>query len=255
MQDYRLNVYNLPHEVDERELEGSAVAVIDVLRATSTICQALASGAREVVPFVEIDDAIAAANRAGRENVVLGGERKGLRIEGFDLGNSPAEYTASTIQGRPVYITTTNGTRALQHARLAKDVVAASLLNLSAVVGSLKDEAQINILCAGTDGSETSEDVLLAGAIVHKLVNGKPNHWSTNESANAARSEWQKIEAASQATGKTLHELVTSSLNISLGGQNCIEAGNGDDNPYCAQVDLLRVVPRLNLREWKITLT
>src|SRR4051794_17434295 len=255
MQDFRLNVFNLPREVEERELQGSSVAVIDVLRATSTICQALASGASEVVPFVEIDEAIAAAKRAGRENVVLGGERKGLPIEGFDLGNSPAEYTASAIQGRPVFITTTNGTRALQHARLARSAVAASLLNLSAVVASLKDEPQINILCAGTNGSETSEDILLAGAIVHKLTSGKPSHWTTNKNANAARSEWQKIEAASQETGKTLHQLVTSSLNSSLGGQNCMEAGNGGDNPYCAQVDLLRVVPRLNLREWKITLT
>jgi 2-phosphosulfolactate phosphatase len=253
MPEYRVNVYSLPQEVDERELEGSAIAVIDVLRATSTICQALASGAREVVPFVEIDEAVAAATKAGRASVVLGGERKGLKIEGFDLGNSPAEYTASAIQGRPVFITTTNGTRALQHARMAKNVVAASLLNLSAVVASLKDEPRINILCAGTDGSETSEDILLAGAIVHMLVSGNSSDWAANENANAARSEWQKIVTAAEVKDKTLHQLVTSSLNASLGGQNCIEAGNGTDNAYCAQVDLLRVVPRLNLREWKIT--
>jgi 2-phosphosulfolactate phosphatase len=253
MQGCRLNVHNLPQEVEERELEGSAVAVIDVLRATSTICQALASGAREVVPFVEIEEALAAANEAGRENVVLGGERRGLRIEGFDLGNSPAEYTADTIQGRPVFITTTNGTRALQHARLAKTVVAASLLNLSAVVASLKDEPQIDIVCAGTDGLETSEDILLAGAIVHGLMSDDSSRWTANENAKAARSEWQKIVAASATNEMTLHQLVASSLNSSLGGQNCIEAGNGSDNVYCAQVDLLRVVPRLNLREWKIT--
>ena len=113
MQRLSLNVYNLPQEVDERKIGGSAVVVIDVLRATSTICQALASGAREVVPFVEIDEALAAANKVGRKNVVLGGERKGVMIDGFDLGNSPAEYTPNAIQGRPVFITTTNGTRAL----------------------------------------------------------------------------------------------------------------------------------------------
>jgi 2-phosphosulfolactate phosphatase len=253
MQDCRLSVYNLPREVEERELEGSVVAVIDVLRATSTICQALASGAREVVPFVEIDEALAAANKAGRKSVVLGGERKGLLIEGFDLGNSPAEYMTSAIQGRPVFITTTNGTRAFQHARLAKKVVAASFLNLSAVVASLKDEPRIDILCAGTDGSETSEDVLLAGAIVDKLISEETNHWTANENANVARSEWQKIVAASHGTDKTLQQFVTSNLNASLGGQNCIDVGNGSDIPYCAQVDLLRVVPRLNLREWKIT--
>src|SRR5262245_49465763 len=109
MSEQRINVHYLPSEVGERELEGSAVAVIDVLRATSTICQALASGAREVVPFVQISEALAAAEKVGRANVVLGGERKGLLIDGFDLGNSPAEYSASRVQGRPVYITTTNG--------------------------------------------------------------------------------------------------------------------------------------------------
>jgi 2-phosphosulfolactate phosphatase len=253
MQGYRLSVHNLPQDVEERDLEGSAVAVIDVLRATSTICQALASGAREVVPFVEIEEAVAAANRTGRENVVLGGERRGLRIEGFDLGNSPAEYTVSAVQGRPVFITTTNGTRALQHARLAKSVVAASFLNLSAVVASLKDEPQIDILCAGTDGLETSEDILLAGAIVYQLLSGQPSRWSVNEGVIAARREWEKIAAAADANHRALHQLVASSLNASLGGQNCIEAGNGSDNLYCAQVDLLHVVPRLNLREWKIT--
>src|SRR5262245_64673230 len=115
MSEQRIHVYYFPNEVAERQLQGSAVAVIDVLRATSTICQALASGAREVVPFVEIDEARAAAERAGRANVVLGGERKGLPIDGFDLGNSPAEYSASRVGGRAVYITTTTGTRALQH--------------------------------------------------------------------------------------------------------------------------------------------
>jgi 2-phosphosulfolactate phosphatase len=169
------------------------------------------------------------------------------------LGNSPAEYTASAIQGRPVFITTTNGTRALQHARLAKNVVAASLLNLSAVVASLKNEPQIDILCAGTNGSETSEDILLAGAIVHKLMSEDSGRWIVNENAKAACSEWQKIAGAAEVNDETLHQLVAGSLNASLGGQNCIEAGNGSDNLYCAQVDLLRVVPRLNLREWKIT--
>src|SRR3954466_4840732 len=130
MNGHRLNVYNLPSEVEERELAGGTAVVIDVLRATSTICQALAAGAREVVPFVTVEDALAAAAKVGRSNVVLGGERHGVLIPGFDLGNSPSEYTPAAVGGRLVFITTTNGTRALQHARLAKRVVVASFLNL-----------------------------------------------------------------------------------------------------------------------------
>jgi 2-phosphosulfolactate phosphatase len=253
MPEQCVNVYKLPREVEEQKLVGSTVVVIDVLRATSTICQALASGAREVVPFVEIDEALAAANRAGRENVLLGGERKGLLIEGFDSGNSPTEYMAAAVQGRPVFITTTNGTRALQHARLAKQVIAASFLNLSAVVGSLVDAEQVDILCAGTDGSETSEDLLLAGAIVYGLAERASRPWAINAVGEVARREWEKLVDGAKKPESSLHEVLTNQLNASLGGQNCIEVGNGADIPFCAQVDLLRVVPRLNMRDWKIT--
>ena len=97
---------------------------------------------------------------------MLGGERRGKRIEGFDLGNSPAEYTPEAVGGRRVFITTTNGTRALHHARLARRVVVGAFVNLSAVVASVRDEPRVDILCAGTDGSETREDILAAGAIV-----------------------------------------------------------------------------------------
>lgn len=254
MAEQRLNVYKLPNEVAESALEESAVVVVvDVLRATSTICQALAAGAREVVPFVEISQALAAAEKAGRSKVVLGGERKGVRIEGFDLGNSPAEYTPAAIQGRPVFMTTSNGTRAMQHACRAANVIAGSFLNLSAVVEALKDKPQIDILCAGTDGSETSEDMLLAGAIVDKLTSGSSSQFALNDTAQVARRDWQAVVAAADQSGEKLNEVLAEHLNASLGGRNCIEAGNGADNPYCAQVDALRIVPRLDTREWKIT--
>src|SRR3954462_3171213 len=149
MNGHRLNVYNLPSEVEERELAGGTAVVIDLLRATSTICQALASGAREVVPFLEIDDALAAAKGLDRADIVLGGERRGGKIPGFDVGNSPAEYTPHVVGGKRVFITTTNGTRAMHHARLASRVVLGCFLNLSAVVASIKDESSIDVLCAG----------------------------------------------------------------------------------------------------------
>jgi 2-phosphosulfolactate phosphatase len=253
MPEHQLNVYKLPQEVEAQKLERSTVVVIDVLRATSTICQALASGAREVVPFVEVDAALAAASKVWRKNVMLGGERKGLLITGFDSGNSPSEYTPAAIQGRPVFITTTNGTRALQHARLAKQVIVASFLNLSAVVASLKDESKVDIVCAGTDGSETSEDILLAGAIVHKLLSDDSSRWVTNEMAEVARREWKELLLSADKSGESLRQLVSTNLSDSLGGQNCIEVGNGADIPFCAHVDLLQIVPRLNRQEWKIT--
>ncbi len=114
MASRQLNVHTLPSHVSEEELADSAVVVIDLLRASTTICQALASGAREVVPFLEVDAALAAAAaELRRGDIVLGGERRGGKIPGFDLGNSPAEYTREAVGGRRVFITTTNGTRAM----------------------------------------------------------------------------------------------------------------------------------------------
>ncbi len=111
MDERVLNVFDLPQNIDPLALAGSVVVVIDLLRASTTICQALASGAREVVPFLEVDETLAAAAKCERSDIVLGGERSGGKIKGFDLGNSPAEYTCETVGGRRVLITTTNGTR------------------------------------------------------------------------------------------------------------------------------------------------
>ena len=127
-----LRVHNLPELVDEADLAGSTVVVVDLLRASTTICQALASGAVEVVPFLTIEKTLAAAAK-NRPSVVLGGERGGRRINGFDLGNSPAEYTPAAVGGRRVLLTTTNGTRALHHARLADRIVVGAMVNRSAV--------------------------------------------------------------------------------------------------------------------------
>ena len=171
----------------------------------STICQALASGAREVVPFLEIDEALAAAEKAGARTLFLGGERKGLRIEGFDLGNSPAEYTAERDS---------TGGRCLSRRRMARGRCSMRdwrssrgcgfVVNLSAVVASLKDEPRIDILCAGTDGDETREDILLAGAIVHKLSQrrAEPLERRTERCKRRARANGRRSKAASQATGE-----------------------------------------------------
>src|SRR4051812_18616041 len=170
MSDEYLRVHQLPRDVREKDLAASCVVVIDLLRATSTICQALASGAREVVPFLEIDEAIAAAKHHNRATIVLGGERSGGKIPGFDVGNSPSEYTPEVVGGKRVFITTTNGTRAMYHARTARRVVLGCFLNLSAVVASIKDEPRVDILCAGTDGGETGEDILAVGGVAHTLM-------------------------------------------------------------------------------------
>jgi 2-phosphosulfolactate phosphatase len=230
-----LRVHKLPQDVTPAELAGSTVVVIDLLRASSTICQALASGATDVVPFLEVEEALAAA-AGSQANVVLGGERRGKRIDGFDLGNSPSEYTPASVGGRRVFLTTTNGTRALDHARQARRALVGSFLNLSALVASIRDEPRIDILCAGTDGVESREDILAAGAIVERLLPRDRSAWQLNEAAQAALAEWQ-------SRGEDL----AVELRSTPGGRNLLEIGMDHDLADCARIDALAVVPELDI--------
>jgi 2-phosphosulfolactate phosphatase len=252
----RLNVHFLPQEVKEQDLAGSTVIVVDLLRATTTICCAIAAGASEVVPFRTIEETLAAAEKAGRDRVVLGGERSGGRIDGFDLGNSPSEYTPQAVGGRPVYITTTNGTRALHHARYARRVIVGTCLNLSAVVASIKDEARVDVLCAGTNGVETDEDILAAGGLVHELcyLDGAVATESITEAAAMAGAKWSLLKAKAQVAGRTLSEQLAISLRDTQGGRNLLGIGLDQDLVDCARIDRLSIVPELDVRAWRIRL-
>lgn len=254
MAQHSIHVHNLPTAVDERKLAGSTVIVIDLLRATSTICQALAAGAREVVPFREIEETLAAVASGDRRDVVLGGERGGRRIAGFDLGNSPAEYTSEAVQGRRVLITTTNGTQALYHARVARRVVVGAIVNLSAVVASVANEPRIDVLCAGTGGVETCEDILAAGAIVTQLGESSPEvERQQNAAATTAAAAWQQLQCDAHAAGRSLAKQLAIALRDTLGGRNLIDVGLGSDLADCAAIDQLNIVPELNVSTWRIT--
>jgi 2-phosphosulfolactate phosphatase len=229
--------------------------VIDLLRATSTICQALASGAREAVPFLEVEDALSAAAAAkDRSAIVLGGERKGGRIPGFDLGNSPSEYTPAAVGGRRVFITTTNGTRALFHARSAQRVLIGAIVNLSSLVRSLEDEPRVDILCAGQKGNEAREDLLAAGAIVSRIQTLTGAAWHTNEVASTVRGKWETIAADAAALNRTLSDQLALELRDTPGGRNLLGIGLDQDLVDCAQIDRLTVVPELDVRAWRICL-
>ncbi len=234
-----LLIHKHPSLVPAETLAGSAVVVIDLLRASTSICWALASGARDVRPFAEVEDLLRAANELGRANVLLGGERGGVRIEGFDLGNSPAEYTPDRVAGKSVLITTTNGTRALWHARLAKRIVIGCANNRAAVAAALREEAEVHILCAGTDGEPSAEDELAAGAIADLLT--QP---SLDAPAEVAR--WRELVAAAEAADRTPSEQFARALAEIKHGQTLVRLGFGDDLPRCAALDVLEVVPEFD---------
>jgi 2-phosphosulfolactate phosphatase len=252
MSSQQINVHYLPRYVTPEDLAGSAVVVIDVLRATTTICQALASGATEVIPFLEIDETLAAAERFGRANVVLGGERKGKRIEGFALGNSPREYTREIVGGKRVLITTTNGTRALAHARLAKRVLVGAIVNLSAVAASLQDEPRIDILCAGTDGEETGEDILAAGGIVSAIRSLRKEHLTLNDAASNWADEWELLSFFAEREQRPFADQLALEFRETPGGRNLITIGLDADLVDCAHLNKLSIAPELDIANWRI---
>jgi len=166
-----IDVVLSPPEIDllpRRDLAGSVAIVFDVLRATSTMITALAHDAAGIWPVRSIEEAWALKEK--RPDALLGGERHGDRIEGFDLGNSPLEY-AGNVRGREIISTTTNGTIALRAVEHASSVLAASLLNNGAVALHLSAQPlrEILLVCAGTFREAALEDILAAGMLISLL--------------------------------------------------------------------------------------
>jgi 2-phosphosulfolactate phosphatase len=251
----QLFVHNLPTHVAAADLAESTVIVIDMLRATSTICYALAAGAKCVVPLLEIEETLQLGQQLGREYVVLGGERSGKIIEGFDLGNSPREYTPQRVLGKMVLFTTTNGTRALAHASEANRVLVGSVVNRATVAAAAMDATRVDILCSGTDGEVTGEDILAAGAIADQVLrDSTAGYWDLNEPAQLAQQEWQKILAQSEIMGRPIKEVLAVALRDTIGGKNLLEVGHQGDLIDCAQLDSLAVLPELNRTARQITL-
>ena len=249
-----INVHLLPSLVAPEDLAGKIVVVIDVLRATTTIVHALAAGAVEVIPCLEIDEALRIAGESVATSI-RGGERGGRKIEVFDLGNSPLDYTPAKVGGRSVVFTTTNGTRALMRCRSARRVLIGAFVNFSAVCRALAEEDVIEIVCAGTDGHVTREDTLLAGAIVDELSRGIDSRTlprgeggvQINDQAEIAADAWRS--AIGDLTGQSP---LSTAMRRSRGGRNLIEIGQENDIDIAAQIDKFDIVPELDLMKWRI---
>jgi len=236
-------VHLLPGLATPDDFVGSTVVVADILRATTTIVHALAAGATAVIPVLEVEEA--EKMRFVLNQAVTGGERGGRKIPGFDLGNSPEEYTSASVGGKTVIFTTTNGTRAMQMCRQAERVLLGSFANFSAVCRELQKCRRVDILCAGTDGQITREDVLFAGAVIDDL--GKLNRLDRNDQADIAADAWRSA-ARDLAGPKPLAEY----LRASQGGRNLIEIGHERDIEIAAHIDKFDLIAELDLAAWEV---
>jgi 2-phosphosulfolactate phosphatase len=246
-----LFVYMLPELAFGHWPKDVATAVvIDTLRFTTTVCQALYCGAAQIVAVAEIEAArVLAAQTQPRG--WLCGERHCHRIEGFDLGNSPLEYATAGIVGATLIFSTTNGTRAIAAAQGADQVVLGALVNRAALCTwlSRSEPKPVVLLCAGTDGQIATEDVLTAGAIV-ELLTASDSHDNQfecgNDGAELARAAWKQVvgptSSKQPSTSNQPSDLRTCFLN-SLGGSNLLSANYEGDIDFALQTDTIDIVP------------
>lgn len=213
--------------------------ILDILRASSTITTALHFGASAVIPCQEIEEAQEIAGNLSETSdsgVLLGGERMGIMIDGFDLDNSPARYSADMVTGKQIVFTTSNGTRALKRAVQADRILIGSFLNLAAVVKELSQSSGVvYLVCAGTDGAVTGEDCLCAGAIAAGLQEITSEKLTLDD---ASRMVVDYYRTQISGPGGLL-----TAMRASQGGRNLIQRGFEEDIRLCSECDRYSVLP------------
>lgn len=220
----------------EPDCVGDVAVVIDVIRATTTILEALTVGANAVYPASSVGQARRLASELGPEDTVLGGERRGLRIGGFDLGNSPGEYTWESVGGRNVVLTTTNGTRALMAVRNMDRVLVAALTNVAAVSRAARDAGRVFLVCAGKENRFALDDVLCAGMIIERLVRMSGGEPVLDDASRAA------VRLAG------CYEVTPALLRGVAAGVALVDVGLAADLDVCAEIDRHDDVPEMTGR-------
>ncbi|MFT5325722.1 MAG: 2-phosphosulfolactate phosphatase [Planctomycetaceae bacterium] len=239
-----LTVHLLPALFEPPDLCSGFAVVTDVLRATTTVAYALKNGARGIIPCESIEEAVAhRGESAGGSSFLLGGERGGEPIAGFDLGNSPSEWSRETVADREIAFTTTNGTRALLRSASADRIVTGAFANLQAVCDLLSEDSRpIHIVCAGTVGKVSTEDCLFAGALVDRLLAGSSQagglaeeRFTLCDAARLVLSHWKV--AASTPDG------LFQAMKAGSGGRNLMRLGLEADIRTAATLDQVDLVP------------
>lgn len=229
-------VYHTPEEVPDGPSPSCAVA-IDVLRATSTMAAALEAGVEAIQVFSDIDDLLAKSADWPAEKRLRAGERGGARVDGCDLGNSPLDHSVEMSQGKRLFMSTTNGTRCLARIQDAPLVITAALTTRKAVVDFLliHRPETVWLVGSGWEGTYSLEDTVCAGAIVEGIMAATGQDYTAlagNDSTVAATSlyvQWQT----------QLPQL----MRYASHGQRLLRLNNEADLAYCAQLDVLDIVP------------
>lgn len=216
-------------DIKLNKVKNKTVLIIDILRATSVIITALSNGCISVVPVVTVEEALQIAGR-DRENCILGGERKALKIEGFDCSNSPLEYTQEVIEGKTLVMSTSNGTRAIKGSIGAKTILIGALINAKAAAQKIIEIGDdLVIVNAGTNGQFSIDDFICSGYIIDCIL--------------------KETSAVLSDIAKTAHYIYSQNSDINgfikfAGHYNVIKKLHLEkDLKYCLNKDIVCIVP------------
>jgi 2-phosphosulfolactate phosphatase len=229
MQKRNLEVCLSPALLQLYDFRQSIVVVIDIFRATSSICYGIENGAEAIIPVATVE----ACESYRSSGFLLAAERNGEVVEGFDFGNSPFSYGKDKVNGKTIVLTTTNGTHAINLARGAEKIVTGSFLNLSVLTGWLKTQPEdVLLLCSGWKDKVNLEDTLFAGSVVNRLAD---EGYRTDDSAIAAQDMYRMAE-------NDLNCYVKKSSH----SERLKKLGIEEDITFCLSVDIASSIPILD---------
>ena len=182
-----IDVHFVPSPLNPRLLSDRAVVVIDVLRATSVMVHALSEGAIEIIPITTVEEALQRVKTFPSGTTLLGGGRGSRKIEGFDLGNSPKEYSANRVRGKRLILTTTNGTKAFQFVSSGEEIMVGSFFNIGATaIRCFELEKDLLIFPSGDKGNFSLEDTVCGGMLIDLIIKRGKKPVTLTDASHAA---------------------------------------------------------------------
>jgi len=218
-------------DIKESKIKNKIVVVIDMFRATSVIVTALSNGCKEVIPYLTIEETLEHAKKLKREDYILGGERRAVKIEGFDLSNSPLEYEEAIIKNKTLLMTTTNGTKTLAKSIFAKRIFIGAMLNAKAVAMKLIElNEDVVIINAGTNGNFSMDDYICSGYIINEILSYDKNLELT-DIAKTSNIIYDSNRDILSYVKEATHYSVMKSLKLD------------NDIEYCTKKNIIDIVP------------
>jgi 2-phosphosulfolactate phosphatase len=239
----KLDCYLVPSEATEPVLAEKVVVIIDVLRTCTTIAFALMNGAERVIPAATVEAATKLTSSLDKGSTLLCGETEGEKVKGFDLGNSPSEYTRDMVEGKTLVFASTNGTRLMARSLNAQEQLICSFVNIERVTERVRPDGPAPVIVAsGMNDRFSLEDAVCAGMVAAKLNELSPGTWDMNDGAHAAVALFDKF-------GSDIRRMLLDSAH----GRYLTSLGFGSDVETSSRVDSVPVLPVL--KDGRITLS